>query len=103
MIPATISARLAMRARLDDSPSSRIPVMAAPTAPMPVQTAYAVPTGSDRIAQDNNTILTIIAVTVMTLGVRRVKPWVYLRPIAHTTSSRPAMKRMIQDSSGSLT
>lgn len=51
MIPATIKPRLSKRAGEADSPNRRIPVIAAPTAPMPVQMAYAVPTGSVFIAQ----------------------------------------------------
>jgi len=86
-----------MRARLVDSPNSTIPVMAAPTAPIPVQTAYAVPVGSVFIAHDNSTMLTIIAVMVIMLGVNRLNPWVYFRPTAQTTSNKPAIKRIIQD------
>jgi hypothetical protein len=37
------------------------------------------------------------------LGVKRVKPCVYFRPIAQTTSSRPAINKTIQDISGSRT
>ncbi|MNC83731.1 hypothetical protein D3C75_1378530 [compost metagenome] len=44
----------------------------------------------------NSSMLTTMAATVIMLGVRRVKPWVYFRPIAHTTSSKPAISRIIQ-------
>jgi len=49
------------------------------------------------MAQESSTMLTIIAETVIMLGVRRVNPWVYFRPMAQTTSSKPAIKRIIQD------
>ena len=41
-------------------------------------------------------LLIIIAPMVITLGIRRVKPSVYFKPIAQTISSRPATRRKIQ-------
>src|SRR6185503_16845947 len=43
-----------------------------------------------RTASARNQTLAIIAATVIADGTRRVKPSVYLRPMAHTISSRPA-------------
>src|SRR3989339_1903962 len=47
--------------------------------------------------------LTTMAATVPTVGQSRVKPSVYLRPIAQPTSNRPASTRMIQDMAGLVT
>src|SRR5574338_305510 len=58
-MPATISARLAMRPAVAGSPSSTMPRIAVPTAPTPTQTAYDVPTGSDFIARPSSPRLTI--------------------------------------------
>lgn len=48
--PATTSSNEMIRGRLRDSCRKSIPTRAVPAAPMPTQTAYAVPTGSDRRA-----------------------------------------------------
>lgn len=47
----------------------------APTAPIPVQTMYAVPGDSTRMDQDNNPKLTAIATRVMIEGSSRMKLW----------------------------
>jgi len=73
-----------------DSPKSSIPNIATPTAPIPVHTAYAVPTGIVFIAADSNQKLMAIAVTVRSDGIGLVKPSVYLSPIAHPHSNKPA-------------
>ena len=44
-----------------------------------------------------NRLLMTMAAIVITLGTRRLKPWVYFRPTAQTTSSRPAINRTNQD------
>jgi hypothetical protein len=85
-----MSATHASRASVAASPNSAMPRITVPTAPMPVHTAYAVPTGSVRIAHPSSTTLTIIAAAVPTLGHRRVKPSVVLSPIAQATSKTPA-------------
>ena len=61
-----------------------------PTAPMPVQTAYAVPKGSDRNAIAISPKLSAIATMVAAVGQNRVSPSEYFRPSAQATSSRPA-------------
>src|SRR6185295_6745672 len=49
-----------------------------------------------RTASPRSHTLAIIAATVIAEGTRRVKPSVYLRPIAHTTSSAPASNSQSQ-------
>ena len=71
------------------SAKSTIPRMAVPTVPMPVHTAYAVPMGKVFSACASNMKLNAIQMTVATVGHRRVKPWVYFKPIAHPTSREP--------------
>ena len=72
-----------------DSPNKNIPNIATPTAPMPVHTAYAVPTGIVFMAADSNPKLMAIADTVKSEGISLVKPSVYLSPIAQPHSNRP--------------
>jgi hypothetical protein len=79
-----------------DSLNKIIPRIAVPTAPMPVQTAYAVPTGRDLTEKERSPILVIIAEIVKTDGQSLVKPLEYFTPIAHATSKRPAINRIIQ-------
>src|SRR5882757_5794452 len=67
-----------------------IPNTAVPAAPMPVQTAYAVPTGSDLRAIARHRKLAAIATTVSTDGTRREKPSLNFNPTAHAVSNRPA-------------
>src|SRR6218665_3565133 len=49
------------------------------------------------MARPSRPMLTIMAPTVSRAGMGRVKPSVYLRPMAQQTSNRPARNRMIQD------
>src|SRR3546814_2331091 len=72
--PATISAMHPSRAGEALSANTRIPTVATPTAPMPVQIAYAVPTGIVRNAWVSSHRLTAAAAAVATLGHSRVKP-----------------------------
>ena len=65
--------------------------MMLPTAPMPVQTAYAVPKGRERSASAISVKLSTIATAVPAVGQNRVSPSEYLRPSAQATSSSPAM------------
>ena len=53
-------------------------------------------TGSDLRASPRNPILAAMATTVPTVGKKREKPSVYLRPIAQAISQRPATKRKSQ-------
>jgi hypothetical protein len=59
--------------------------IATPTAPIPVQIAYAVPTGIVSMATASNQKLIVMDETVRREGMSFVNPFVYLRPIAiHT-------------------
>src|SRR3546814_13805084 len=75
------------------SANTRIPTVATPTAPMPVQIAYAVPTGIVRSAWVSNHRLTAAAAAVATLGHSRAKPSVYFRPIAKPIPNTQASSR----------
>src|SRR5262245_56579167 len=88
---------LAMRPMLAASPSNTTPSTAVPTAPTPTQTAYAVPTGSAFTAMPSSAMLRSSATAVQTVGQRRVKPAVYLSPIAQPTSNSPATISTSQD------
>ncbi len=65
----------------------------APTIPIPVQTAYAVPIGRVLIAVDKRKRLHAIAIAVKMLGTSRVHPSVYFSPIVQAISSRPAINK----------
>ena len=52
-IPDTIKSKQIILTISRDSPNRAIPKIATPTAPMPVHTAYAVPTGIVFMAADN--------------------------------------------------
>jgi len=67
-----------------------------PTAPIPVHTAYAVPKGSDRSANDIKAKLSTIAATLAMLGQNLVSPSEYLSPSAQATSSSPAARSAAQ-------
>jgi hypothetical protein len=73
-----------------DSSNRTIPNIATPTAPIPVYTAYAVPTGIVFMASDSNQKLVAIAEIVKSEGISFVNPSVYLSPIAHPHSNKPA-------------
>src|SRR5688572_15634454 len=90
-MPLTIRATHAMRPAVAGSLKSMMPSNTVPTAPMPVHTAYAVPTGRLRIARPSRTMLITIAATVPIDGKTRVKPSVYLSPMAQPISNRPAI------------
>lgn len=70
-----------------------MPIIAVPTAPIPVQIAYAVPMGIARKANAKHTILTLNAATVPTLGHSRVNPSEYQSPTTQTTSNPPATNK----------
>jgi len=95
-MPAMMSASEANRSSVRGSPSNRIPNAAAPSAPMPVHTAYAVPTGNVRTASASRYIEPAIATSVTTLATGLVKPCEYLRPTAQTVSSTPATMSIAQ-------
>src|SRR5690606_6763202 len=56
-MPAMMRARQARRSGWADSPKTAMPRITLPTAPMPVHTAYAVPSGSERMAQASRIML----------------------------------------------
>jgi hypothetical protein len=95
-IPTNMHNKLSSLPKFADSSNSNMPKIAVPIAPIPTQTAYAVPTGNDFIAIPSNQTLSTIASTVPTVGQSRVKPSVYFKPIAHTTSNSPAATRIAQ-------
>ncbi len=68
--------------------------MAVPTAPIPVHTAYAEPTGSDLSETANSQTLMAIDTPVAMDGQNFVKPSEYFSPIAHPVSNSPAMIRI---------
>jgi hypothetical protein len=79
-----------------DSEKRIMPSMAVPTAPIPVQTAYADPTGNVLSEIDKSQMLIAIQIAVKIEGQNLVKPLEYLRPIAQLVSKRPAINRIIQ-------
>ena len=87
-IPDTMRSKQIILMMSRDSPNRIIPNIATPTAPMPVHTAYAVPTGIVFMATDNNQKLMAIAETVSSDGISFVNPSVYFSPIAHPHSNR---------------
>jgi hypothetical protein len=72
--PAMMSVAAMMRAPVACSPRIVTPTRNAPSAPMPVQIGYAVPRGIVRIASASKLTLPNMALIVMTVGHRRVKP-----------------------------
>ncbi len=92
-MPVMINSRHKSRKTSLDSANSSIPSKATPTAPMPVQTAYAVPTGMVFIAIESNHRLTPMEIAVKMLGTSLLKPSVYFRPIAQPISNNPAIPR----------
>ena len=92
-MPHTMSTMQPTRATVSDSPKKTMPKMAAPTAPMPVQTAYAVPTGSCRSANPSSQKLRPAAMSVIVVNKCLVKPCEAFMLMAQTISSRPAATR----------
>jgi hypothetical protein len=88
--PATITSRQMILMMSRDSPNRIIPSTDTPTAPIPTQTAYAVPTGIVFKERDKVHMLTTKAATVRADGIGFAKPSVYLSPIAHPHSNKPA-------------
>ncbi len=85
-----------MRINSFDSPKSIIPSIAVPTAPIPVHTAYAVPTGNHFKEYANSPMLIKMQTTVKTLGQNFVNPSEYFIPIAQAVSKIPAIKSINQ-------
>ena len=99
--PLTIRIAASTRNGLAVSPRTATPTTKAPTAPMPVHTVYAVPSGSDRIDQASSPKLSSIEINMMVVGQGRVNPSDCFMAKAQTTSNRPAI-RSISQSNGSL-
>ena len=89
-IPDTIRSKQTILMMSRDSPNRTMPNIATPIAPIPVHTAYAVPTGIVFMATDSKQKLMAIAEIVRSEGNSFVNPSVYLSPIAHPHSNKPA-------------
>jgi hypothetical protein len=85
-----------MRFNAAGSPKRMTPAMAAPTAPVPVHTAYPVPTGRVRSATASRTMLRISVTTNSTVGPAFENPSDCLSASAQIVSNRPAMKSTTQ-------
>jgi hypothetical protein len=96
MIPTMINATEIRRRTAVDSPKSTIPATTPPTAPIPVQMAYAVPIGIVRIEIERNHILNIIDMIHPTTGSGLRNPSEYFNATAHKTSKHPANPKKIQ-------
>ena len=95
-IPVTIRPIQISRTGVACSPKSRMPSVTVPIVPIPVQTAYAVPSGSVRTARPSRPMLRMTEAAVSSVGPSRVKPSVYLSPTAQPISNSPAMKGIAQ-------
>src|SRR6185312_16616303 len=67
-----------------------------PTEPIPVHTAYAVPSGRLRVATPTRPKLNTIMIAVATDGHKRVNPSEYFSPIENPVSNTPAITRIAQ-------
>src|SRR3954468_14982763 len=95
-IPETIRPRHASLLAAADSPNSTIPSPTVPTAPIPVHTAYAVPSGRLRVATPTRNKLATIMIAVATEGHSRVNPSEYFSPIENPVSNTPPTTRIVQ-------
>jgi hypothetical protein len=73
-----------------------MPTTAVPKAPMPVHTAYAVPSGTPCSALLSSQKLKSANRTKNTVGQSRLKPSESLRNVVNPISNRPARKRYSQ-------
>lgn len=101
--PLTINTAATIRNSVAGSPMKKIPATKAPTAPIPVQMVYAVPSGKLFIEKDKSAKLAITVTNVMTVGTNRVNPSDCFIEKAHTTSNSPAMIKLTQAMSNSQT
>ncbi len=79
--------------------NSKIPIIALPIAPIPVQTAYAVPMGNSLVAFTNKTILMVRQIKNPPYQNTEVLPVVSFalpKQVAKPTSNKPAMISKIQ-------
>ena len=95
-MPVTMNAAAAKRMGVAASPRTAMPTRNAPTAPMPVQTVYAVPSGSVFIEIESSAKLAIISTIVKIDGVKMVKPSDRFIEYAQAISRSPAKVKKIQ-------
>lgn len=101
--PLTINTAATIRNSVAGSSMKKIPAENAPTAPMPVQMVYAVPSGKFFIENESSAKLAITVMNVITVGTNRVNPSDCFIEKAQTTSNRPAMIKLTQAMSNSQT
>jgi hypothetical protein len=73
-----------------------MPSIAVPNAPIPVHTAYAVPSGISLTAKARRSILRTMLTKVKILGQNLVNPLEYFNPTAQQISKMPAIKSINQ-------
>lgn len=95
-MPQTINNMQVIRNTETCSLNKIIPASAAPIVPIPVQTAYAVPSGSVFKVTPNRTKLPIIAAIVNTAGNTFVNPQEYFIPTDQHISNIPAIINISQ-------
>lgn len=79
--------------------NTKIPMMALPTAPIPVQTAYAVPIGNSLVAFTNNSILMVKQIKnppYQSIDVLPEVSFAFPKQVAKPTSNNPAIISKIQ-------
>src|SRR5580693_2854359 len=76
------------------SPRNTMPTVAAPAAPIPVQTAYAGPTSSSRSATVSRPKLISADAANAPVGHGCVSPWLSFRNTANAVSNKPAATRI---------
>ena len=79
--------------------NTKIPIIALPIAPIPVQTAYAVPMGNSLVAFTNNNILIVKQIKNPPYQSKEVFPEVSFalpKQVAKPTSNNPAIISKIQ-------
>ena len=92
-MPKTMKTMQVMRMILIGSLNKTIPKTTVPTVPMPVQIAYAFPSGKLFKDTDKTYTLAAIPISVSMLGHILVKPCEYFNPAAQPTSREPAITR----------
>lgn len=100
MTPTSISEIKKILAILALSPNNSIPTITEPTAPIPVQTGYAMLSGIVLREEDRSHMLIKSVSAKRAVGIIWVKPLECLRKIAQTTSKIPAVISKIQLSVG---
>lgn len=88
--PTTMKPAAVTHMSESDSPNITTPAANAPTAPIPVQTTYAVPSGSVLMASARSATEPIIASTVIRDGISSVKPFEAFMATAQSVSRMPA-------------